>query len=70
MLRKVLTRLAVWVSALGLAPLALGTGIPVVDAMLNSTAAVQLHQQITTATQKCSANAQADRPVCPASAAV
>ena len=51
MLRKVLTRLAVWVSALGLAPLALGTGIPVVDAMLNSTAAVQLHQQITTATQ-------------------
>ena len=51
MLRKVLTRLAVWVSALGLAPLALGTGIPVVDAMLNSTAAVQLKQQITTATQ-------------------
>jgi len=31
--------------------LALGTGIPVVDALLNSTAAVQLHQQITTATQ-------------------
>ena len=51
MLRKVLTRLTVWVSALGLAPLALGTGIPVVDALLNSTAVVQLHQQITTATQ-------------------
>ena len=51
MLRKVLTGLAVWVTALELAPLALGTGIPVVDAMLNSTAAVQLHQQITTATQ-------------------
>ena len=51
MLRKVLTGLAVWVSALGLAPLALGTGIPVVDALLNSTAVVQLHQQITTATQ-------------------
>ena len=32
-------------------PLALGTGIPVVDALLNSTAAVQLQQQITTATQ-------------------
>jgi P-type conjugative transfer protein TrbJ len=31
--------------------LALGTGIPVVDSLLNSTAAVQLHQQITTATQ-------------------
>jgi type IV secretion system protein TrbJ len=51
MLRKVLTRLAIWFSALGLAPLALGTGIPVVDALLNSTATVQLHQQITTATQ-------------------
>ena len=52
MLRKVLTGLALCVSALGLvAPLALGTGIPVVDALLNSTAAVQLHQQITTATQ-------------------
>ena len=51
MLRKVLARLAVWVSALGVAPLALGSGIPVVDALLNSTAAVQLKQQITTATQ-------------------
>ena len=51
MLRKVLTGLALWLSALGLAPLALGTGIPVVDALLNSTATVQLHQQITTATQ-------------------
>ena len=51
MLRKVLTRLAIWFSALGLAPLALGTGIPVVDSLLNSTAAVQLKQQITTATQ-------------------
>src|ERR1700736_2897992 len=52
MLRKVLTGLALCVSALGLvAPLALGTGIPVVDSLLNSTAAVQLHQQITTATQ-------------------
>ena len=36
---------------LGRAPLALGGGIPVVDALLNSTAAAQLHQQITTATQ-------------------
>ena len=51
MLRKVLMGLAVWLSALGLVPLALGTGIPVVDALLNSTAAVQLNQQITTATQ-------------------
>jgi type IV secretion system protein TrbJ len=51
MLRKVLMGLAVWLSALGLVPLALGTGIPVVDALLNSTAVVQLHQQITTATQ-------------------
>ena len=51
MLRKVLTGLALWLSALGLAPLALGTGIPVVDSLLNSTAAVQLQQQITTATQ-------------------
>jgi P-type conjugative transfer protein TrbJ len=51
MLRKVLTALAVWLSALGLVPVALGTGIPVVDALLNSTAVVQLHQQITTATQ-------------------
>src|SRR6202045_4590897 len=31
--------------------MALGTGMPVVDSLLNSTAAVQLHQQITTATQ-------------------
>ena len=51
MLRKVLTGLALCVSALGVAPLALGSGIPVVDALLNSTATVQLHQQITTATQ-------------------
>ena len=51
MLRKVLMGLAVWLSALGLVPLALGTGIPVVDSLLNSTAVVQLHQQITTATQ-------------------
>ena len=51
MLRKVLTGLALWLNALGLAPLALGTGIPVVDSLLNSTAAVQLKQQITTATQ-------------------
>ena len=51
MLRKVLTGLALWLNALGLVPLALGTGIPVVDSLLNSTAAVQLKQQITTATQ-------------------
>src|SRR5271165_3661980 len=51
MLRKVLTGLALCACTLGLVPLALGTGIPVVDALLNSTAAVQLHQQITTATQ-------------------
>src|SRR5437016_2802463 len=51
MLRKVLTGLALCVSALGVVPLALGSGIPVVDALLNSTATVQLHQQITTATQ-------------------
>ena len=51
MLRKVLTGLALCGSALGVAPLALGSGIPVFDAPLNSTAAVQLHQQITTATQ-------------------
>ena len=51
MLRKVLTRLVLCVSALGVVPLALGSGIPVFDAPLNSTAAVQLHQQITTATQ-------------------
>jgi P-type conjugative transfer protein TrbJ len=51
MLRKVLMGLAVWLSGLGLVPLALGTGIPVVDAVLNSTAVAQLHQQITTATQ-------------------
>ena len=51
MLRKELMSLALWLSPLGLAPLALGTGIPVVDSLLNSTAAVQLHQQITTATQ-------------------
>jgi P-type conjugative transfer protein TrbJ len=51
MLRKVLTRLVLCVSAFGVAPLALGSGIPVFDAPLNSTAAVQLHQQITTATQ-------------------
>ena len=51
MVRKVLTWMALCVSALGVAPLALGSGIPVVDALLNSTAAVQLHQQITTATQ-------------------
>jgi P-type conjugative transfer protein TrbJ len=51
MLRKVLTGMALCACTLGLAPLALGSGIPVVDAMLNSTAAVQLHQQITTATQ-------------------
>jgi hypothetical protein len=44
MLRKVLTGLALCVSALGVAPLALGSGIPVVDALLNSTAAAQLHQ--------------------------
>ena len=51
MLRKVLTGLALWLNALGLVPLALGTGIPVVDSLLNSTATVQLKQQITTATQ-------------------
>jgi type IV secretion system protein TrbJ len=51
MLRKVLMGLALWLSGLGVVPLALGTGIPVVDALLNSTAVVQLHQQITTATQ-------------------
>ena len=51
MLRKVLTGLAQCACALGVAPLALGGGIPVFDAPLNSTAAVQLHQQITTATQ-------------------
>jgi P-type conjugative transfer protein TrbJ len=51
MLRKALMGLAVWLSTLGLVPLALGTGIPVVDALLNSTAVVRLHQQITTATQ-------------------
>src|SRR6516225_1914704 len=51
MLRKVLTGLTLCVSALGVVPLALGSGIPVFDAPLNSTAAVQLHQQITTATQ-------------------
>src|SRR5208283_1086010 len=55
MLRKVLTRLTVCVCALGVAPLALGSGIPVFDAPLNSTAAVQLHQQITTATQNVAA---------------
>ena len=49
MLRKVLTGLAL--CALAAAPLAFGSGIPVVDALLNSTATVQLHQQITTATQ-------------------
>src|SRR5882757_8568762 len=51
MLRKVLTGMALCASALGVAPLVLGSGIPVVDALLNSTATVQLHQQITTATQ-------------------
>src|ERR1700730_13486219 len=55
MLRKVLTGLALWLNALGLVPLALGTGIPVVDSLLNSTAAVQLKQQITTATQNVAA---------------
>jgi P-type conjugative transfer protein TrbJ len=48
MLRKVLSGLAL--CALG-AHLALGGGMPVFDGVLNSTAAVQLHQQITTATQ-------------------
>jgi P-type conjugative transfer protein TrbJ len=48
MLRKVLT---LCVGALAVAPLALGGGIPVFDGVLNSTATVQLHQQITTATQ-------------------
>ena len=48
MLRKMLSGLAL--CALG-AHLALGGGIPVFDGVLNSTAAVQLHQQITTATQ-------------------
>jgi P-type conjugative transfer protein TrbJ len=48
MLRKVLTTA---LCAFAMAPLALGGGIPVFDAPLNSTAAVQLHQQITTATQ-------------------
>jgi type IV secretion system protein TrbJ len=55
MLRKVLMGLAVWLSALGLVPLALGTGIPVVDALLNSTAAVQLKEQVVTATQNVAA---------------
>ena len=48
MLRKMLSGLAL--CALG-AHLALGGGMPVFDGVLNSTAAVQLHQQITTATQ-------------------
>ena len=44
MLRKVLMGLAVWLSTLGLVPLAFGSGIPVVDALLNSTAVVQLKE--------------------------
>jgi type IV secretion system protein TrbJ len=55
MLRKVLMGLAVWLSTLGLVPLAFGTGIPVVDALLNSTAVVQLKEQVTTATQNVAA---------------
>jgi type IV secretion system protein TrbJ len=55
MLRKALMGLAVWLSTLGLVPLALGTGIPVVDALLNSTAVVQLKQQVVTATQNVAA---------------
>jgi hypothetical protein len=65
MLRTVLIGLALCVSALGVAPLALGSGIPVFDAPLNSTAAVQLHQQVTTATQNVAQTLkQIDRKCC------
>ena len=50
MLRKVLTGLALWVSTLGLAPLALGTMI-VYDPANHVTGTLQLQQQVTTATQ-------------------
>jgi P-type conjugative transfer protein TrbJ len=50
MLRKVLTRLALCVSALGVAPLALGTMI-VYDPANHTTGTLQLTQQITSATQ-------------------
>jgi type IV secretion system protein TrbJ len=54
MLRKVLTGLAVWVSALGLAPLALGTMI-VYDPANHATGIAQLQQQVTSATQNVAA---------------
>jgi P-type conjugative transfer protein TrbJ len=47
-------KVALWITAFGIVPLAFGTGIPVVDVALNGTAIAQLHQQLVTATQSVS----------------
>ena len=54
MLRKVLTGLALWLNALGLVPLALGTMI-VYDPANHATGIAQLQQQVTSATQNVAA---------------